>query len=543
MNINNYGKKMKLFFLLLFFISACAREGDNKLYVDSSHQDTSVVELPEPSVEGEKARFKLTQLAAANEKFFKINDHIVFTGLEEKIKSTKSLKDVQLKVKSHCIVNQDKVLIEEFNKSLNQSIPLIELLPAQVFLHQEDSYPSCGFSFKAEHKEGAAHHFELPQLPIVDYTTSRFIQLFSSSGKIDKPFPYIFMDNISDYWLDTGTQEPMDKLTLICNDFSLSLQIRPQQFIPVSVFPFDTLEEKVKQKINNKKPTQYCRLFGYKNTTLVGVSSVFYLSYSLSPLRVKIDDDLFEGKEKSFYFEIMTPEEERKKNRPDIPLYSYIIRNPHPYEVYVLIEDLRKRKEELLLGFYGLYYKNGASFYVHHKDEFRLGGVQTNRGQTFQKQIEEGTFITLKPNSEIVFSVVLEHYFRLCSSSVRRENNSSIYWLGGIVKYPELKIYQLVSDNTDLIPLSQNIRHQLNTRAGKGFNLLTNYMENENIKDIWFRKGFCNGKIISRSTNPIIELHRYGGKFKTKWIDLTPITQANYSATDFIIGNIIKSTK
>ena len=434
---------MKFIFLFFILLCACGKTGDGNLHINSQH--AGGIGLPEPSIEGQTSRFKLTELAAVQERFLTINDSIVFTGLKEKIEKQESLKNVKLTVKSHCILNKETVLIKEFNKELNQSIPLIELLPEEVLLHQGDSYPSCGFSFKAENKEGAAHHFELPQLPIIDYTTGRFIQFFSSSMRMDESFPYINMDNISDYWLDIGKQEPMDNLNLVCSDFSLSLNIRPQQFIPVSAFLFDQLKEKLRKEINEKRPIQTCRILGYVGKTLTGVSYMFYLRYSAPSLYVSIDDDLFEDKEAAFYFEFMRSNGMGdKKERPDVPLYSYSINNPHPYPVYILIENYSERREGgLLLDFYGLYYSRKGSFYALHKDSFYLDSIKTLRGQTAQKKTAVGTFIKLEPGSKIAFSVVLKETFGLCRAKNRE--NGEIHWLGGIVKYPDLKIYQLVS--------------------------------------------------------------------------------------------------
>lgn len=519
---------------------ACGRMGDKNLHINNQGKDG--IGLPEPSIGDQAPRFKLTQLAAVHEKFFTINDSIVFTGLREQMKKKKSLKDVKLKVKSHCILNKETVLIRNFNKKLDQSIPLIELLPEEVLLYQGDSYPSCGFSFKAENKEGAAHHFELPQLPIMDYKKSRFIQFFSSSRKIDESFPYIIMDSMSDYWLDTGKQEPIDNLNLVCSDFSLSLQMRPQQLLPFSFFPFDHLGEKLKKAIK-KRPIQTCRIFGYVDKILVGVSYMFHLRYSAPSLYVSIKDDFFEDKESSFYFAFRKPNGEReKKKRPDVPLYSYSINNPHPYPVYILIENYSKRKGgELLLDFYGLYYSQKGSFYILHDDSFYLDSVKILRGQAAQKETKVGTFIKMESGSKVAFSVVLKKTFGLCTSKNRE--GDKIHWLGGIVRYPDLKIYQLVSDKVESVPLMQNIWQQFDTRPGKGFSILTNYLINKKavstFKHLWFRQGICRGKIVADTNDHLIELYRDGSRVKTRWIESTPVHYHQYKQTDSTLGFLI----
>ena len=536
---------MKVIFLCFFLLCSCGKIGDGKLHISNQVEDG--IGLPEPTVGNRTPRFKLTQLAAVHEKFFTLNDSIVFTGLKEKMREKKSLRNVNLNIKSHCLLNKETVIIKQFSRKLDQSIPLIELLPEKVLLYQGNNYPSCGFSFKAENKVGSAHHFELPQLPIMDYKKSRFIQFFSASKRIDESFPYLIMDSISDYWLDIGTQKPIDNLNLVCSNFSLSLQIRPQQFVPVSVFPFNQLREKLKEEINKKKPVQTCRILGYMDKTLVGVSYVFYLHHSVPTLYVSIKDDLFKDKESSFYSEFMQLRSngsvKEKKDRPNVALYSYSIRNSHPYPVYILIENYKKRKDkELLLDFYGLYYNSRkGGFYVLHDDSFYLDGIKTIRGQTFQKKVEDGTFIKLEPGSRIAFSVVLKKTFGLCKT--KQKADEKIYWLGGIVKYPDLKIYQLVSDKIESISLAQNIWRQLDTKPGKGFSVLTDYLISEkavsNFEHLWFRQGICGGKIVADTNDPLIELYKNGSRVKTRWIESTPVHYHQYKQTDSTIGFLI----
>ena len=523
--------------VILFLMSAC-NEKSNPEQKSGKGGNTAptTVELPEPGVGTNGSRFKLTELSAAEKKIFQINDTIVFTGLAEQMQTQGFLKDVQLKVKLHCIFDNEKVLIKEFTRELSPSIPLIELLSQEALLPQENNYPSCGFSFKAEHKGGAAHHFEIPPLPIVDYGNHRFIRLLDSSGKMSESFNYVFMNTMSDYWLDTGRQEPMDNLHLVCSDFSLPLLVRPQQFIPFSVFPFDSLSGDILEKVNKENPIQECRIFGYKKQILAGVSAIFRLMYPQPPLRVQIDDELFKNKEQSFYFAIMEPDGRRvKEPRPDIPLYAYIIENPHPYPVYILIENYEKR--ELQLQYYGLYHREGKSFYAKTKELFSLDSIYTVRGQSVQDKTDAGTLIKLEPNSEISFSAVLTQEFWLCENS---RDGSITNWLGTVVKHPDLKIRQLVSDKIDSIPISQNTLYELDTRTGEHFNILTDYLSKhagKTFRNIFFREGLCKGNIIAESKDPIIEL--YGPKPKLRWIDFTPVYPGHFNNTDSIISGIL----
>ncbi len=536
-------KLIYILFISVLFLPACNKKSEGPPGSQIHDSQPNTVTLPEPSIQGETARFQLTKLAAVQERFLKLNDNIVFTGLEKKqLEDKSSFKDVNLHIKTHCILNQKKVVIREFNKPLQESIPLIELLPKEVLLYQVNT-PSCGFSFKAQNKEGSAHHFELPQLPIINHTANRFIELFNSSGKIKEPFLYVFMNKISDYWLDTGTQEQIDAVNLICDDFSLSLSIRPQQFIPFSAFPLNELNTQIKQKVTQSNHQQQCRIFGYKKNILTGVSSVFHLLYPQPPLHVKIEDSLFEHEEKqqSFYFEIMQADGRHKEDRPDIPLYSYVIENPHPYPVYILIENYKKRKEELLLNFYGLYYKTGESFYVWHDDIMQLSGVQLIKGENIQiHTIEEGHLIKLTPRSRIRFTVILNERFRLCST-VRNKS----HWLGAVIRFPDLKIYQLVSDQVNPVLMSQNILHQLDTHSGESFNILTDYLTGDLARNtfshVWFRQGICDGTIVADTIDPVIELYRNFKvrPLKIRWIEFTSLIERDYLRTNQAIGSTV----
>ena len=545
---NNFIIKLLLLFI---FLSACSKETNTDSYTTSTDsQDSAPVELPEPSVEGvvssvngtvKIARFKLTQLAAVEEKILKINDSIVFTGLNKQLQMTDLLEKIKLKITSHCIINKGKVIIKEFERPLSQSIPIIELLPEEVLTYQANNYPSCGFSFKAENKKGDAHHFELPQLPIVDYIESRFIQLKSSSEKKGKYFYYVFMQNISDYWVDTGHHEMMDNLRLVCSNFSFNLKVRSQQVIPLAVFPFNELSEEIKQAINLEAPDQQCRIFGYREQTLVGASHNFYLSYPRSKLEVFIENDRFKGKELSFYTELINPDGTLKQNRPDVPLFSYIIENTHPYPVHLLLDNYqkKKRKKKLSLKFYGLYHLKKArmSFYRLHSSTFYIGNVQHLKGQSSDWETEEGILIKLEPKSKIKIPVVLKdpsldpRYPRLCAPR-RVEEDAGISWLGAVVKYPDFKIYQLASGQMDLIPLSQNILHQLDNQYGngEGFNILTDHLTSSraNFDYLWFKRGRCKGKIIAKTDTPLLELYWQGSIVKTKWIESTPPDWVEY---------------
>ena len=89
----------------------------------------------------------------------------------------------------------------------------------------------------------------------------------------------------------------------------------------------------------------------------------------------------------------------------------------------------------------------------------------------------------------------------------------------------------------------KNIWQQLDTRPGKGFSILTNYLTNEkavsNFEHLWFRQGICGGKIVADTNDPLIELYRDGSRVRTRWIDFTPVNYNQYQETDATIGVLI----
>ena len=152
-----------------------------------------------------------------------------------------------------------------------------------------------------------------------------------------------------------------------------------------------------------------------------------------------------------------------------------------------------------------------------------------------------GTMITLEPKTKISFSALITEPFWLCESP---RHGTLTQWLGTVVKFPNLKIYQLMTDQIETIPLSQNIMYQLDTHAGEHFNILTDYLKKKprkKFRNIFFREGLCDGKIIAESKDPIIEL--YGPRPKLRWINFTPVYPSNFNNTDQIISKILNNSQ
>lgn len=555
---------MKLLVLIILFTISCAKPeskpeskpvvNSNKL-VNIKKEFPFVLSLPEPLIqEDKKTRFKLTQLAVVKEKFLTISDHIVFSGLENKINLTKHLKDIKLHVKSHCIIDQKKVMIQNFERNLTLSIPIIELLPVEVLIHKYD-LSSCGFSFKAIHKDGSAHHFELPQLPIKGYNEDHIIKIFSDQRIINKDFSYIKVDNISDYWLDLGTTIVMDKIDLICDDFDLSITTSQQQIIPLSAFLFHTLDEEVQNKIKETKPNQNCRIFGYKNKVLSAVSAYINMLYYQVPLKVDVDSNILPIVPTSYAQLVRDEYQTARRNQDDDKrsIFTYSIKNHKKHDVYILIKDRNDNGDTLQVGFYNLYYSltnsNNTHFYDDVSDDMELGEIETIGGRPIKNKIKKvGTFITLQPGTSIQFSVLFDIDLEICEIN----GKENLKWLGGIMKYPDLKIYQLFSDNIKDIPLSQNIQHTLDTQAGTGFAIHTEYLGHhkklEKIKsvDLFFKYGSCyDDKVMRDPLDPQSIIYvdsNDDGNLRAnelKWINYYDIDQIYFKDTQLILKNYV----
>ena len=202
-------------------------------------------------------------------------------------------------------------------------------------------------------------------------------------------------------------------------------------------------------------------------------------------------------------------EDSHKKEKH--PLYHYKIHNPHHYPVHLMISAnidnettiemikkdlitilvifitqrqifLKMKAEEIKLDFYELYYnyKDEMSFY--HQDDsllFIVGDIVT-KGEVSEEYIEkeikfkgkkqkmQGILVKMEPQSEIQFSALLtKREFLIC------EPKNHLMWLGGVVKYPDLKIHQLLTDRLEEMPYENNLQHKLSVKAGKNFNIIT----------------------------------------------------------------------
>ena len=446
------------------------------------------VELPEPSLgipgtQGSQttSRFKLTELSAVSNPSINIKEDIIFSGIQNKFQVP--FDEISLKVKSHCIFNtvegKEQVLIRNYERKLTPSIPIIEILPAKVLLHKGIGYPACGFSFKAENKAGSAHHFEWPQLPIVDYKDGRSFSVIHDKSVLPslerskEPFLHVFAEHITDYTLNTGSENRIQNLQLICDDFSLSLSLNQQQFIPFIAFPFDSVSQETMEDIHNFNPYQDCRLFGYSNKTLVGVSTSFKLVYSaLRPVEIiKRNNPDFEFDGDVFYAQLLNSNKGLKKSLNGLQLYSMEIFNHNQYPVYIFIKAQKAKQAKVQsYSFYQLGTRDRPGNpifdkYSHYTDDVVSVSLDTpkiKKGEVVIKETQNGTLITMQAHAWIQLSVVLYEVPDICYVTKKAEDYHFIKWLGTLFKYPAFDIVQLVSDQ--LPPTSnQNIVQKLDT--------------------------------------------------------------------------------
>ena len=471
--------------------------------------EPKVLELPEPTV-GTPVRFKLTKLSTANHKALKLNDNIVFTGLEDT-----STNGVSITVKSHCIISEKQVIIKEYKRRMTNKIPLIEILPKEVLLHKGVNLPSCGFSFKAKNQAGSAHHFELPQLPIENHLKTHALEIKKESKTHTDPFFNIFMKDIALYNLNKGVDNKISTLKLICDDFELPLDIfLNQQFVPLSAFPYDDLSQEIQDKVYKENPVQMCRILGYKALTakeeensarqkiLEGVSTFFKLVFPIKPFIIHQKQHMQSDGETHAFFKLLSREYkwqtelnikrinkklDNKIDREPNLFYIVVIKNTRSYPVPFFIKtpeatvqnssansktpSIKVIQGAGIINTYNMYYiENSNSSYNIYKASQAHYAVQVRsikKGISITKT-EEGEVILLNPSGELHLSILLKTAPDMCEHHIASQQvitTHKLHWLGFLFKYPELNIFELANQNITAMPLKWNIVQKLNTTS------------------------------------------------------------------------------
>ena len=533
------------------------------------------VELPEPSLgipgtQGSQttSRFKLTELSAVSNPSINIKEDIIFFGIQDKVQVP--FDAISLKVKSHCIFNtaegKEQVLIRNYERKLTPSIPIIEIVPAEVLLHKGIGYPTCGFSFKAENKAGSAHHFEWPQLPIMDYREGRSFSVITQNEYTTDPVVHLFIDRLPNYILKIGIESHVQKLNFVCDDFSLSLPIHQLQFIPLIAFPFDSVSSEMIQKIKSQNPYQDCRIFGYSNQTLVGVSDFFKLVY-LTQQSVSISKENnrdWELNGDAFRLELVNSDGTKKNNNElNVLLYSIQISNDNLYPVYIFIKKKAKDKKIESYSFYQggqIVGGRNSRSWIHntvYRDDslsFNLNKLEITSGQATIERTKDGTFITMSPRSTIVVPVILDKNSSLCAIDISDTDEFYVHWLGTFFEYVDLNIFQMVSNK---IPATsqQNIVQKINTTDFMDPYLyifshknLLNHSEMDKLQHLLFIEGNCfSGPHSGGYNGPVLNVYRDGnmstdyqkGYWEARWLNMY-FSEEDYQKMNNTIYNTLR---
>ena len=543
-----------------------------------------ILELPEPSV-GDPSRFKITELSLTDHKLLKLKDNITFTSLKNI-----PVEEVTMSIKSHCIIHEKKVIIKEYQRQLTKEIPLIEILPQKVLLYQGTNTPSCGFSFKATHKSGSAHHFELPQLPIKDYQKSHSLEINQAGIRHTTPFSNVFIENLSQYYLNKKNNK-VSYLKLICDDFELPLEVFEQeQFIPLSAFAYDSLPEETKTLIQEEKPVQICRILGYDKKPLAeeetapapiltSTGAFFKLVHPTKPLVVYKKPHLESFSRTDIYFEQINQYlgepinfkrvvRNIKRHKNHDLLYSVVIRNNRSYPVPILIKNNKEEpqanradhssdqppalsetsKEPNLTKAYTLYFIDGYGRWTMYKTSLVQYAVRQNlqNGKSLKKTAK-GEVILLNPSGELELSVLLKTAPGICQRELAPTGREieDLRWLSTLFEYPDLNLFELAMSDTETIPLEWNTVRKLKTTTFADSPFLTIFSKNNfrtnkdlNRKDrLWFLESDCfhepdpdlyNQAFISLVSTPKSSSKLYR-KWSAHWQELHTLDSRAYS--------------
>ena len=528
-NQNTLMKNLIKITFFSFFILSC--------YPTNKHTaDSQNFSVPEPVVSDQlsisnqqKPRFKLTEISVIKKPFLKINDNIIFSGIGNIETNKERLKKVELAIRTHCLIDDQQVIIENYTRKLAPSIPIIELLPEEVLLGQ--NVPSCSFSFKAENPDGAKHYFEVPQLPITEHQSNHLITIMDTTKMNDKDkSPYVFVNRQDYYSLNTGHDRAMNTLNLKCKNLSDSISLRSEQWLPFSAFSNELDDETI-----NKNPYQQCRILGYNEETLVATSKVFHLVYPHQPPYVSIET--IDYNPDHFYGYAMGIKEDSKNVEMD--MYSYNINNPHSYPVTLWMDyqpgmglDLHSLYQEI--NYNGKDYtesdKMYLPFYVSNNFDVNLRNMIIERGHATAENTDNGLFLKLEPHTEIKIPVFINDS-KLCKKA---KTGDEIRWLGAIYTFPQdLRVYVL--DNKDE-NFSEDRTELSIYRSDKTVTLLTSGLEKQNnnnnnrpvlSSNLWFMESSCLQSNRTRDKafkiiEPLLELRRDNydrGTFEIHWLE------------------------
>ena len=519
---------IKIFFFS-FFLFSCHPKNQNT-------SNSSNFSVPEPRVsdqlsisDPQKARFKLTEISVIKKPSLRVNDNIVFSGIKNIEENEDAFNKVKLQIKTHCLIDDQQVIIENYTRTFTPSIPIIELLPEEVLLSHNT--PSCSFSFKAENPQGAKHYFTVPQLPITEHHAHRFITIIDTSKIGKNNSPYLFVNKRKEYDISTGHETAMDTLNLKCHHLSDSVALRSEQW-----FPFSAFSNELDHEIIHQNPYQKCRILGYNQDILVAASQVFYLVYPHQPPYVSIET--IDHNPDNFYNYVMGIKEDNKSEDVEMDMYSYKINNPHSYPVTLWMSyrpnmdlDIHSLYQEV--NYNGMDYteddKMYLPFYVSNEFHINFRNIIVEQGQANAEYTDKGLFLELQPQSTVKIPVFISED-NFCKKA---QTGDEVRWLGALYTFPrKLRVYVLdVKDkNFSESSIELNIH-----RSDETIKLLTSGLQKQNSDDdtlpilssnLWFMESSCsqtsrNRDKTFRRMEPLLELrreHYNRGSFDVHWL-------------------------
>ncbi len=252
----------------------------------------SEFKLPQPQILTDKQTFSLEELKKT-QKPLSLNARFRFSDL--KTLARESFENIAFQIKTDCIVDENKNVSQEFTKTINPSVPLLELLP-HTLLVSGQSHSVCSFDFKGKNKKNNVYLFSsLLSLP-VNLTDSHLIHIVTSKGKsLKKTFPYMLAKNYSDYWLKFSSllsERDWSLTKLICTSLNakngVSASIKNTSSVtPVPAFFATSLPSEAPLKTEAKtppnakqtpapEPYQKCRFLAYNKQGQIKASSLLF---------------------------------------------------------------------------------------------------------------------------------------------------------------------------------------------------------------------------------------------------------------------------
>ena len=223
---------------------------------------------------------------------FYLDDQIVFST-----RKNYNFSDVSFSISSECVEStQQKPFRKNIEMKYQENISLAVLIPEEIFPYGIEWWsegnprsPSCSFRFQAQNREGDIHYFELPHLSVADFEEGFNLSLVqknrenSSSQELIDQFPILVFDQLDQYSLISGYENPIDELKLMCQNLSISFPVAD-----IKEYNLQTLTGWT-QITEDQKINQSCRFISLHQTYIVGVSQLFPMVFPMNhQLKVKL---------------------------------------------------------------------------------------------------------------------------------------------------------------------------------------------------------------------------------------------------------------